>query len=365
MARAVGSAALSPHCSMPPPLPGPMASSSRRILIRRARPPMDRTWCRWISSPGSWAWPSRSGIACGRPSVRKLAPASERLVDRGKRVLALEAAAVQELANNLGVAFARAIEILAGATGRVIVSGVGKSGLIARKIAATFTSTGTPAMFLHPVDSLHGDLGIVSRHDVGIVLSKSGASDELFGLVNQLKRLGVPIIALTGDADSPLGRQATVVLDAAVAEEACPETLAPTASTTVALALGDALAVTLLEVKGFRREDFAALHPGGVLGRKLLLRVADVMLTHDLPTLTPDRPMRECVMLLAEKRGTVAVVEQGDRATLAGVVTAGDLTRLMERTDKYLDIPVGDVMTKTPKATTSDELAGAAVSLMG
>src|SRR5206468_3398607 len=148
--------------------------------------------------------------------------------------------------------FARAIEILAAAKGRVIVSGVGKSGLIARKIAATFTSTGTPAMFLHPVDSLHGDLGIVSRDDVAIVLSKSGASDELFGLVNQLKRLGVPIIALTGDANSPLGRQATVVLDASVAEEACPETLAPTASTTVALALGDALAVTLLEVKGFR-----------------------------------------------------------------------------------------------------------------
>ena len=291
-------------------------------------------------------------------------PGAKQLVDRGKRVLALEAAAVQRLADTLGPAFARAIDILASAEGRVIVSGVGKSGLIARKIAATFTSTGTPAMFLHPVDSLHGDLGIVSRDDVGIMLSKSGASDELFGLVNQLKRLDVPIIALTGDADSPLGRQATVVLDASVAEEACPETLAPTASTTVALALGDALAVTLLEVKGFRREDFAALHPGGVLGRKLLLRVADVMLTHDLPILTPDRPMRECVVLLAEKRGTVAVVQGAGKTSLVGVVTAGDLTRLMERTDKFLDIPVGDVMTKTPKATTSDELASAAVSLM-
>jgi len=288
---------------------------------------------------------------------------AKQLVDRGKRVLALEAAAVQRLADTLGPAFARAIEILAAATGRVIVSGVGKSGLIARKIAATFTSTGTPAMFLHPVDSLHGDLGIVSRDDVGIVLSKSGASDELFGLVNQLKRLGVPIIALTGDADSPLGRQATVVLDAAVADEACPETLAPTASTTVALALGDALAVTLLEVKGFRREDFAALHPGGVLGRKLLLRVADVMLTQDLPLLTPDRPMRECVVLLAEKRGTVAVVEASGK-TLTGVVTAGDLTRLMEKTDRFLDTPVRDVMTRTPKATTAEELASAAVSLM-
>jgi arabinose-5-phosphate isomerase len=284
------------------------------------------------------------------------------LVERGKRVLALEAAAIQRLADALDPAFARAVELLAAAKGRVIVSGVGKSGLIARKIAATFTSTGTPATFLHPVDSLHGDLGIVTREDVAIVLSKSGASDEVFGLVTQLKRLGVPLIAVTGDADSPLGKQATVVLDASVEDEACPETLAPTASTTVALALGDALAVTLLEVKGFRREDFAALHPGGALGRKLLLRVSDVMLSGDLPTLTADRPMRECVVLLAEKRGTVIVVDRaGD---LGGVVTAGDLTRLMERTDQFLDIPVGDVMTKTPKVARTDELAGAAVAVM-
>jgi len=298
--------------------------------------------------------------------VREVAhpTAAQQLVDRGKRVLALEAAAVQRLADTLGPAFGRAIEILAGAKGRVIVSGVGKSGLIARKIAATFTSTGTPATFLHPVDSLHGDLGIVTRDDVAIVLSKSGASDELFGLVNQLKRLGVPLIALTGDADSPLGRQATVALDASVADEACPETLAPTASTTAALALGDALAVTLLEVKGFRREDFAALHPGGALGRKLLLRVADVMLTQDLPTLTPDRPMRECVVLLAEKRGTVVVLDRNGKGKLTGVVTAGDLTRLMERTDRFLDMPVGDVMTKTPKVTSPEELAATAVSLM-
>ena len=299
------------------------------------------------------------------PEHQPASPAAgKQLVDRGKRVLALEAAAIERLADTLGPAFARAVEILAGAKGRVIVSGVGKSGLIARKIAATFTSTGTPAMFLHPVDSLHGDLGIVSRDDVAVVLSKSGASDELFGLISQLKRLGVAIIALTGDADSPLGRQATVVLDASVAEEACPETLAPTASTTVALALGDALAVTLLEVKGFRREDFAALHPGGVLGRKLLLRVADVMLTQDLPILTPERPMRECVVLLAGKRGTVAVVDSTTRTRLAGVVTAGDLARLMERADTFLDMPVGSVMTKTPKSTTADELASAAVSLM-
>jgi len=284
------------------------------------------------------------------------------LVERGRRVLGLEAEAIRRVAERLGPAFGAAVRLLAGASGRLIVSGVGKSGLIARKIAATFTSTGTPASFLHPVDSLHGDLGIVGRSDVAILLSKSGASDELFGLLGHLKRLGVPLIAITGDPDSVLARQADVVLDASVTDEACAETLAPTASTTAALALGDALAVTVLEVKGFSREDFAALHPGGALGRNLLLRVADVMLTQDLPTLGADRPMRECVVLLAEKRGTVAVVDGA--GSLVGVVTAGDLTRLMEKTDRFLDIPVGDVMTRTPKAAAPDDLAGAAVQVM-
>ncbi len=280
------------------------------------------------------------------------------LVERGRRVLALEAEAIARVARRLGPSFAAAVQLLAAAKGRLIVSGIGKSGLIARKIAATFTSTGTPAAFLHPVDSVHGDLGLVGREDAALLLSKSGASDELFTLLEHLKRVGVPVIAVTGNLEAPLARHADVILDASVTEEACPETLAPTASTTAALALGDALAVALLEVKGFRREQFAAFHPGG----KLLLRVGDVMLTGDLPTLRPDRPMRECVVLLAEKRGTVAVVDAA--GALVGVVTAGDLTRLMERTDQFLDIPVGDVMTQTPKSTRADELAGAAVRLM-
>lgn len=284
------------------------------------------------------------------------------LAERGRRVLRLEADAIQSVARELGSPFARAVELLGGATGRLIVSGVGKSGLIARKIAATFTSTGTPATFLHPIDSLHGDLGIVGRGDVAILLSKSGESDDLFGLVQQLERRGVPIIAITGAPESALARAAAVVLDAGRAEEACEETLAPTTSTTVALALGDALAVTLLEVKGFRRDEFAALHPGGALGRRLLLRVADVMVTRDLPALAPERPMRECVVLLARKRGTVAVVDAA--GGLLGVVTAGDLTRLMERTDRFLDIPVSDVMTRAPKTTTADTHAQAAVNLM-
>ena len=284
------------------------------------------------------------------------------LAERGARVLALEADAIQRVAGDLGDAFVQAVTLLQAAVGRVIVSGVGKSGLIARKIAATLTSTGTPASFLHPVDSLHGDLGIVGRDDVAVLLSKSGESGELFGLVDQLQRLGVPIIAITGAPESSLARAARVVLDAGRAEEACAETLAPTTSTTVMLALGDALAVTLLEVKGFRREQFAALHPAGTLGRRLLLPVRDVMVTTDLPTLTPERSMRDCVVLLAEKRGTVAVLDH--RGALAGVVTAGDLTRLMERTSQFLDIPVGDVMTRTPKTTTADELAAAAVGAM-
>ncbi|HKV72369.1 MAG TPA: KpsF/GutQ family sugar-phosphate isomerase [Gemmatimonadales bacterium] len=285
-----------------------------------------------------------------------------RLVERGRRVLELEAGALAHSARTLSEAFGRAVELLARTPGRVIVSGVGKSGLIARKIAATLTSTGTPASFIHPVDSLHGDLGMAGAQDVAILLSKSGASEDLFGLVGQLGRLGVPIIAITGVADSPLGRAAAVVLDGGVDEEACAETLAPTTSTTVALAIGDALAVTLLEVKGFTREDFAALHPGGTLGRSLLLRVGDVMVTTDLPLLALDRPMRECVVLLAERRGTVAVVNGG--GTLAGVVTAGDLTRLMEKTDTFLDVKVADVMTKSPKTTVATDLAGAAVRVM-
>jgi len=284
------------------------------------------------------------------------------LVERGRQVLGLEAAGIRRVAERLGPPFAEAVRVLAAASGRVIVSGVGKSGLIARKIAATFTSTGTPAGFVHPVDSVHGDLGIVGERDVAVLLSKSGASEELFGLVAQLVRRRVPIIVLTGDPDSLLARQATVVLDAGVAEEACPETLAPTASTTAALALGDALAVTLLDLKGFNREDFAALHPGGALGRTLLLRVRDVMVTTDLPLLSADRPMRECVVLLAKKRGTVAVVDGA--GALAGVVTSGDLTRLMERTDGFLDVPVGDVMTRAPKTVAPDELAGTAVARM-
>jgi arabinose-5-phosphate isomerase len=282
------------------------------------------------------------------------------LVELGRRVLRLEAGAVAAAADRLDERFDRAVRLLAAASGRVIVSGVGKSGLVARKIAATLTSTGTPASYLHPIDSLHGDLGIVGRNDVAVVLSKSGESQDLFGLVGSLQRLGVPIIAITGAPDSPLARVATVALDGSVAEEACPHDLTPTASTTAALAMGDALAVALLELKGFRREDFAALHPGGSLGRRLLLQVRDVMLPAGR-VLPLDATMREAVVSLARDRG-LALVGTGGR--LAGVLTTGDLTRLAERDPDFLGRPVSQVMTRTPKTTGPDDLAAAAVGTM-
>jgi arabinose-5-phosphate isomerase len=282
------------------------------------------------------------------------------LVALGRRVIDLEGTAVRVAADRLDERFARAVRLLNEAAGRVIVSGVGKSGLIARKLAATLTSTGTAASYLHPVDSLHGDLGLVGRTDVAIVLSKSGESDELFGLVGSLERMGVPIIAITGEPRSTLGRSARVSLDASVVEEACPHDLAPTTSTTVALALGDALAVALLELKGFRREDFAALHPGGSLGRKLQLRVRDVMVQPG-HTLAPAATMRQAVVSLAHDRGLALVL---DRGRLAGVLTPGDLARLAERDPGFLELPVSGIMTRQARTAAPDELAAAAVGTM-
>lgn len=282
------------------------------------------------------------------------------LTEAGRRVLRLEAAEVARAAERLDERFGQAVQLLAQARGRVIVSGVGKSGLIARKLAATLTSTGTPATFLHPVDGLHGDLGIVGADDVAIVLSKSGESDELVGLLGSLQRLHVPIIALTGGRESLLARVAAVVIDAAVTEEACPHNLAPTASTAVALALGDALAVTLLEEKGFRREDFAQFHPGGSLGRRLLLRVRDVMLPLG-GVLARDATVRDGVVTLARHRGLALVMTDG---RLEGVFTPGDLTRLAQREPRFLDSRMGDVMTPAPRTIGADELAAAAVGTM-
>ena len=288
---------------------------------------------------------------------------AEAILREGRRVADLEARAVAAVATRLGDDFVEACRLVARAPGRIIVSGIGKSGIIARKIAATLTSTGTPATFLHPVEGLHGDLGIVGSDDVALLLSKSGETSELSGLVDYLLRTGVPIVAMTGRRDSSLARHAAVYLDCSVEEEACPMDLAPTTSTTVTLALGDALAVVVLQMKGFQPEDFARFHPGGALGRKLTIRVRDVMVADDLPAVPPTARMRETVVPIAEQRGTVAVVGEG--GVLLGVVTAGDLTRLMERDETgWGDVPVTEVMTVSPQTAHPDERGTAVVHRM-
>lgn len=284
------------------------------------------------------------------------------VLERARHVLALESDALREAGSRLGDEFVQAVDMIARSSGRVIVSGAGKSGLIGRKIAATLTSTGTPATFLHPSDSVHGDLGIVGESDVAILISKSGESDELLGLLDHLKRLGVPTVAITSNPDSTLAAHADVMLDAWVREEACPHGLAPTTSTTVALALGDALAVALLEEKGFGAADFARIHPGGALGRKMLTRVRDVMLTSDLPTLESSATMRDAIVQLAERRGIAVVVDHG--GDVLGIITAGDLTRLMEREPDVMRVPVDGVMNRAPKVASPDELGSTVVHRM-
>jgi arabinose-5-phosphate isomerase len=285
------------------------------------------------------------------------------LLDEGRRVLEVEAHALATLPARLGEDFVRACRLVARAPGRIIVSGIGKSGIVARKIAATLTSTGTPATFLHPVEGLHGDLGIVGEDDVALLLSKSGETSELSGLVDYLLRLGVPMVAMTGQPRSSLARHAEAVLDCSVPEEACPMDLTPTSSTTATLAMGDALAVVVLGLRGFRADDFARFHPGGALGRKLTVRVEDVMVSEDYPSLPEDALMRASVVPIAEQRGTVPVVDS--RGAVVGVVTAGDLTRLMERAEAgWPEVPVREVMSRSPRTAAAEERGAAVVHRM-
>jgi len=279
------------------------------------------------------------------------------IVELGRRVIRVESDALLAIEERLGGEFARAVKLIAQCAGRVIVAGVGKSGLIGRKIAATLTSTGTPSTFLHPADSVHGDLGIVGRQDVAILISKSGESDELLALLAHLKGFGVRTIAITAEPAAALGRNCDVSLDAGVREEACPHDLAPTTSTTAALVLGDALAVALLQEKGFQREDFARLHPGGALGRKLVVRVEEIMLHQDLPILQDDDTMKEAIVMIAKRRGIGIVVDP--ERHVEGVLTAGDLSRMVERGGDILPIAVRSVMTRNPKIARVGELASA------
>ncbi len=294
---------------------------------------------------------------------------ASRALQLARQTLEIEAEAILALKARLsagpdGDAFARAIALLMACRGRVVVSGMGKSGHIARKIAATLSSTGTPAMFVHPAEAAHGDLGMVTEADAVIVISNSGESDELMAIVPVIKRLGATLISMTGRPQSTLAGLADVHLDIGVAREACPLNLAPTASTTATLAMGDALAVALLDARGFREEDFARSHPGGALGRRLLTHVSDVMRSGDaLPMVPPDMPLPEALLEITRKGMAMTAVVDHDQRVL-GIFTDGDLRRLIEIGKDFSRTSICDVMHANPRVVGPDQLAVEAVELM-
>ena len=295
-------------------------------------------------------------------SSRASALDDDRAVVMGRQVLEIEAAAVAALARRLGHEFQAAVRLILDSRGRVVVSGIGKSGHIARKLAATFASTGTPAYFVHAAEAVHGDLGMITREDVLIAISNSGENDELLTIVPLVKRLGGKLIAITGNESSSLAQEADIHLDARVDQEACPLNLAPTASTTAALALGDALAVALLDARGFGAEDFARSHPGGALGRKLLTHVADVMQT-EVPTLEESAPVPLALAAMTRGGMGMAVVLDAE-SRITGIFTDGDLRRAMERLGDLRATPVAAVMTRRPRSIGSRRLAVEAVEMM-
>ncbi|MBM4442277.1 MAG: KpsF/GutQ family sugar-phosphate isomerase [Candidatus Rokubacteria bacterium] len=288
----------------------------------------------------------------------------ERLRDLARRVLRLEAEAILALLPKVDAGFDAAIAALRGCTGRVIVTGMGKSGLIGRKIAATFASTGTPAYFLHPAEGVHGDLGMLGRGDVVLALSNSGETDELLAIAPAVKRLSVPIVLLTGRPESPLARVCDVVIDVGVPQEACPMNLAPTSSTTAALAMGDALAMALLELRGLRPEDYAELHPRGALGWRSLVRVADLMHTGDaVPVVADDALMKDVIEEMSRKGfGMTTVVDRAGR--LSGVITDGDLRRVLLRGDAMATLRAGEAGTRSPKTIAATAMAAHALDVM-
>jgi arabinose-5-phosphate isomerase len=289
---------------------------------------------------------------------------AEQLIARGRRVLATEAEAVAALEHRLGGEFAQACRLLLACTGRIVVTGMGKSGHVAGKIAATLASTGSPAFFLHPAEAIHGDIGMITAADVVLALSNSGETDELVTILPVIKRLDVALIAMTGNRGSTLARYATVVLDVSVPAEACSLNLAPTASTTATLAMGDALAVAMLEARGFTEEDFARSHPGGTLGRRLLLHVEDVMRKGgDLPAVEPGTSLSAGLLEMSRKGlGMTTVVDTARR--VIGVFTDGDLRRVLDRQADVHTTVMSEVMTANPKVARPRTLAAEAVHLM-
>jgi len=289
---------------------------------------------------------------------------TESTIDIGRQVLEIEADALRETRRRLGPEFQRAVDLILNSKGRVVTTGIGKSGAVARKIASTFASTGTPALFLHAAEGLHGDLGMVTDGDVLVAVSYSGRTEDLMNILPVIRSMKVPIIAISGNRRSSLAHQADVVLDGSVRQEACPLNLAPTASTTVALALGDALAVAVMTQRGFTRDDFARFHPGGTLGRGLHLRVADLMRTGErFATVPHGSTVRDALFAITKAQAGAAAVLDGD-GHLAGIVTDGDIRRYLVREDGGLDTAIADVMTPTPVVVNPDMPAVDALRLM-
>ena len=282
----------------------------------------------------------------------------------GRRVLEIERDAVAELLPRVDASFAGACALMLACSGRVVVTGMGKSGHVGNKIAATLASTGTPSFFVHPGEASHGDLGMITRQDVVIAISNSGETAEILTILPLIKRMGAPLIAMTGRPGSTLAKSAEVHLDVSVAQEACPHNLAPTASTTATLAMGDALAVALLEARGFTQEDFARSHPGGALGRRLLLKISDLMHTGDrIPRVGPDATLSEALLEMTRKGlGMTAIVDTQDQAL--GIFTDGDLRRVIDNGLDVRRVKISEVMTRGGKSVGADQLAVEAVNLM-
>ncbi len=289
---------------------------------------------------------------------------AESIIQKGKEIIRIEAEAVTALESHIDKNFASAIDLILNAKGRIIVTGMGKSGIIARKIAATMNSTGTPSAFMHPTDAVHGDIGMVTAHDVVICISKSGDTTELRQLLPYFHQLGVKVIAIVGNANSPLSKQSDIVLDISVKEEACPYDLAPTSSTTAALVMGDALAITLLQLRNFTENDFAMFHPGGNLGKQLLLKVEAMMITgKDIPVVKENVSLSNAIVEITSKRlGATCIVN--DEGILSGILTDGDLRRLLQKTTNIANYTAAQVMTKNPKTIHKEILAAHALKLM-
>ena len=298
--------------------------------------------------------------AVSRPSDR----ANGGSLAEGRRVLKIEARAVQALVERLDAQFAKAVDLLMRCKVKVVVSGMGKSGLVGQKIAATMASTGTPAFFLHPAEGIHGDLGMLGRADVLIAISNSGETQEILQLLPYVERMGIPVVSMTGRMTSTLAKNSDVALDVSVSEEACPMGLAPTASTTATLAMGDALAVALLQKRGFKQEDFAQFHPGGTLGRRLLVRVKDLM--HggaEMPTVSEAVPATAAILeITAKKLGMTTVADANGR--LAGIITDGDLRRFIQQGGDFAKVTAGQLASRSPKTIAPEDLAAKAVEQM-